>query len=70
MGSERGRWAHALYRDHERHSCTRLASEPTVCWPYLWPKKMSGKSVKNIKNEGGCRDDTVPKNTRRDCEED
>ena len=28
-----------LYCDHERHSCTRLASEPSVCLPYLWLKK-------------------------------
>ena len=34
--------------------------------------KMSGTSVKIIKNEVGCRDETVPKTieTRRHCEED
>ena len=51
------------------HVYTRLASEPTVCWPY---EKMSGTSVKISKNEVECRDDTVPKTveTRRHCEED
>ena len=35
-------------------------------------EKMSGTSVTIIKNEVGCRDDTVPKTveTRRHCEED
>ena len=34
-------------------------------------EKMSGASVKIIKNEVGCRDETVPKtvDTRRHCEE-
>ena len=39
----------------------------------LMAEKMSGTSVKIIKNEVGCRDDdTVPKTveTRRHCEED
>ena len=38
----------------------------------LMTEKMSGTSVKIIKNEVGCRDDTVPKTveTRRHCEED
>ena len=51
--------------------CTRLASEPTVL-AILMAEKMSGTSVKIIKNEVGCRDDTVPKTveTRRHCEED
>ena len=31
-----------------------------MCLLYLW-LKMSGTSVKIIKNEVGCRDDTVPK---------
>ena len=37
----------------------------------LMAEKMSGTSVKIIKNEVGCRDDTVPKTveTRRHCEE-
>ena len=36
----------------------------------LMAEKMSGISVKIIKNEVGCRDDTVPKTveTRRHCE--
>ena len=29
-----------------------------MSWPYLWLEKIS---VKIIKNEVGCRDDTVPK---------
>ena len=38
----------------------------------LMAEKMGGTSVKIIKNEVGCRDDTVPKTveTRRRCEED
>ena len=38
----------------------------------LMAEKMSGTSVKIIKNKVGCRDDTVPKTveTRRHCEED
>ena len=38
----------------------------------LMAEKMSGTSVKIIKNEVGRRDDTVPKTveTRRHCEED
>ena len=38
----------------------------------LMAEKMSGTSVKIIKNEVGCRDDAVPKTveTRRHCEED
>ena len=48
--------AHALYR-----ALSWLASEPTASWPYLWLKKMSGTSVKIIKNEVGCRDDAMPK---------
>ena len=38
----------------------------------LKAETMSGISVKIIKNEVGCRDDTVPKtvDTRRHCEED
>ena len=38
----------------------------------LMAEKMSGTSVKIIKNEVGCRDDTVPiiGETRRHCEED
>ena len=38
----------------------------------LMAEKMSETSVKIIKNEVGCRDDTVPKTveTRRHCEED
>ena len=38
----------------------------------LMAEKMSGTSVKIIKNGVGCRDDTVPKTveTRRHCEED
>ena len=38
----------------------------------LMAEKMSGTSVKIIKNEVGYRDDTVPKTveTRRHCEED
>ena len=54
---------------------------PTSCFIFnehtLWlrssyRKKMSWTSVKIIKNEVGCRDDTVPKTveTRRHCEED
>ena len=57
----------ALSCDHERHSCA-IASEFAI----LMAEKMSGTSVKIIKNEVGCRDDTVPKTveTRRHCEED
>ena len=38
----------------------------------LMAEKMSETGVKIIKNEVGCRDDTVPKTveTRRHCEED
>ena len=38
----------------------------------LMAEKKSGTSVKIIKNEVGCRDDTVPKtvDTKRHCEED
>ena len=50
---------------------SRLASP--VCVGHTYDsEKMSGTSVKIIKNEVGCRDDTVPKTveTRRHCEED
>ena len=38
----------------------------------LASEKMSGTSIKIIKNEVGCRDETVPKmfEARRHCEED
>ena len=38
----------------------------------LGAEKMSETSIKSIKNEVGCRDDTVPKTveTRKYCEED
>ena len=51
-------------------TCARVASEPTVYWPYLW-LKMSGTSVKIIKKEVRCSYDTVPNTvgTRRHCEE-
>ena len=60
----------AILRSHERHSCT-IASEPSV-FAILMAEKMSGTSVKIIKNGVGCRDDTVPKTveTRRHYEED
>ena len=52
--------AHALYRAID-HNGINAASEPTVSWLYSWLEKMCGTSVKIIKNEVGCRDETVPK---------
>ena len=43
----------------------------TLCGLFYYPGKPNNTSVKIIKNEVGCRDDTVPKtvDTRRHCEE-
>ena len=60
-----GDHARAIYSAILRSRSCTIASEPRA-------EKMSGTSVKIIKNEVGCRDDTVPKTveTRRHCEED
>ena len=63
---------------HDNCSCTMGLSSWLVClytcismYMYYYCATAYNTSVKIIKNEVGCRDDTVPKtvDTRRHCEE-